>query len=68
MSEGLLDSLQVTPWRPAGLENECFRVKDAFCRLEQDTTVERTAAALQLQPRSGAGLGPGAVLSVSPGR
>lgn len=38
-----------------------------FCCLEQDATVERAAAALQLQPPAGAGLGPGAVLPVSPG-
>lgn len=38
-----------------------------FFGLEQDTTVERTAATLQLQPPSGAGLRPGAVLSVPPG-
>lgn len=42
-------------------------IKGVFCCLEQDTTVERTAATLQLPPPSGAGLRPGAVLSVSPG-
>lgn len=42
-------------------------VKEGFCRLQQDTTVERAAATLRLQPPSGAGLRPGAVLPVSPG-